>query len=187
MITREDGDAAGWLDLEAGVGPNFEGLKNVTVRLPAGTTLPSCGVLLLWIPAQAKADPTKGRKGDDDANIGRAQRSARQLLKRLDRDLVAQPLVVALPARLKESLDVDALLAELESFAGEGLPLPRIVFHHVDAGDISDVDDGRRWVMFIDPHGIARAVQPYVSACDAGWTPRPLAHGLPGPWTAVDP
>ena len=34
----------------------------------------------------------------------------------------------------------------------------------MDAGDISDVDDGRRWVMFIDPHGIARAVQPYVSA-----------------------
>ncbi len=176
VITREDGDAAGWLDLEAGVGPNFEGLKNVTVRLPAGTTLPSCGVLLLWIPAQAKADPTKGRKGDDDANIGRARRSARQLLKQLDRDLVAQPLVVALPARLQASLDVAAFLAELEALAGGGLPLPRIVFHEVDAGDISSVDDGRRWVMFIDPHGIARAVQPYVSA--TAMQDGPLGHWL---------
>ena len=48
----------------------------------------------------------------------------------------------------------------------------------MDAGDISDVDDGRRWVMFIDPHGIARAVQPYVSAAA-------MQEGSLGHWLTV--
>lgn len=176
VLTREDGDGYGWLDLAAGIGPPFEGLRNVTVRMPPDVELPAGGAMLLWIPAHAKADPRKGRRGGDDANVGRARRTARQLLQRLDRDAVAQPLIIALPARLEESLPADDFLEELERYVGDGLPSPRIVHHRVDAGDLSEVDDGRRWVMFVDPYGIARAVRPWVNA--QAVREGPLAHWL---------
>ena len=176
IVRREDGDRAGVLDLSLGAGPSFEQLQNVTIRLPDGATPPSNGMLMLWVPAYAKADPEKGKKATIEAAVGRTRRAARQLLQRMSRNDVVQSLVIALPERFGEELDAQTLLAELENVRLDGQPAPRVVLHAVDAGEISAIDDGRRWLMFVDGFGIARATRPWSgpTAIDDG----PLEHWL---------
>lgn len=176
IVRREDGDRAGVLDMGLGVGPNFDQLENVTIRLPEGEQAPTNGMLMLWVPAYAKADPEKGKKATVAAAIGRTRRAARQLMERMARNEVVQPLVIVLPKRFGEELEPGALLSELESFRVEGQPVPRVLRHSVDAGEISPIDDGRRWVMFVDGFGIARAIRPWSgpTTLDGG----PLEHWL---------
>ena len=100
---------------------------------------------------------------------------------------MGQPLVVAFPRSFEEALDRAAFEAELSDAAPENSVPPRIVFHEVadpaagaaealDEHRFEAIDQGRRWLIFVDGFGVARMCQTFTSA--AAISQEQLEHWL---------
>ncbi len=179
IVTREDRRPVENLDLERGTAPEFSRLANLSVFFGDLMEPLTNGALVLWIPADSKSislDPgSKDAEGAPARALTRARRSAVQLLDRMARNGVAQPLVVALPEDFKEHLDRDAFEGALRDASHESGVPPRIIFHRIRSAEVSDNDDkplarfksgdrGRRWIFFVDGASVVRMSQPFTSA-----------------------
>ena len=179
-VRRSDGEAArasgetsdlAALDLERGSGPTFEKINNQRVLFGEGREPSSNGSLVLWIPAHSKAEGIRerrsGRSGDV-ATLERVERTVGSLLDRMFRRDVVQPLVVLLPARLEGAAEEREFRDRLFALTGDGQRTPDVRFHRVTVEDPADaaagIDQGRRWIMFLDDSDIIREAQPWIGA-----------------------
>jgi len=152
------------LDVASGAGPEFEDLENAPVRLGDLAEVPPNGAVLLWIPGWSEADPAKGKRADADASLRRTARTADQVLERMRRSDVAQPLLLVIDRERLASDDGQALAAQLATEYGDRV---RVIGHGAlrPADDVPvTVDGGRRWLMFVDSYGVARNVAPFTAA-----------------------
>ncbi|MEM1449271.1 MAG: hypothetical protein AAGI22_09150 [Planctomycetota bacterium] len=200
------------LDLERGTGPSFDRLENQRVHFGAERSTAPNGTLVLWVPSRSKSDAIRGLESREDSvgvAVKRAKRSARSLLQRMMRRDVVQPLVVVLPERYRPAMDVGEFEADLAEGAADGIPLPRVAFHSVVARPPADdeeqaeesneeahdrsIDQGRRWLMFLDPSDVVRDAVPWIGSSalenssidhwltvfrDHGRPERPLPSGI---------
>ena len=159
------------LDLERGTGPSFEKISNQRILFGDDRQPSSNGALLLWIPAHSKAEGIRqrrsGRSGDV-ATLERVERTVESLLERmLSRDVV-QPLIVLLPERLAEAAEEREFAERLFAATGTDQAAPEVRFHRVTVEDPKEsaggIDQGRRWVMFLDDSDIIREAQPWIGA-----------------------
>ncbi len=179
VVERLDREPVPILDLGGGTGPEFDHMRNVSVFFAGEAAPPTNGALVFWIPADSKSGSVQTDDPDDDEGAGReiarARRSAVKLLQRMTRNGVAQPLVVAFPKSFEAVLDRAEFEAAMLDVAPETGVAPRIVFHAVtdpqpEEGEDPDeyrfqsIDQGRRWLLFVDGFGIARMCQPFTSA-----------------------
>ncbi|QDV06956.1 hypothetical protein Poly30_24740 [Planctomycetes bacterium Poly30] len=199
IVRRLDRQPVAILDLDRGTGPEFDRLRNVSVYFGDQMEPPTNGALVLWIPSDGKAGSissaddeggelsAEDQRDDITREIARARRTAVQLLERMSRNGVGQPLVVAFPRRFEKVLDRAAFDAELQDSAPENSVPPRIVFHGVtdpaaaedEASDehrFEAIDQGRRWLIFVDGFGVARMCQTFTSA--AAISQHQLEHWL---------
>ncbi len=158
------------LDLSRGTGPSFEKVNNQRVLFQGGRAPSSNGTLLLWIPAHSKSEGIRQRRTGstgDGAIVSRTRKTAVSLIERMVRRDIVQPMVLLLPERLSEEAVKAGLAEELAEAAGE-LPAPTILFHRVAVEDPVDaaagIDQGRRWIMFLDASDIVREAQPWIGA-----------------------
>ena len=173
------------LDVATGTGPDFDDLENAPVRLGDLADVPPNGAVLLWVPGWSEADPAKGKRADADASLRRTSRTADQVLTRMLRSEVAQPLLLVIDRERLASEDGAALAARLAASYGDRV---RVVGHGALRGSDDapmTIDGGRRWLMFVDAYGVARNVAPFTSAdaVDAGamrqWVSVFRDHGRP--------
>lgn len=179
ILRRLDRQPVAILDLDRGTGPEFDRLRNVSVYLGDGVERSPNGALMLWIPRDSKSGAIGADGAVDDKaatrEISRARRTAVQILERMSRNSVGQPLIVALPRDFEGVLDRSAFEEALAGAASENGVAPRILFHSVtdpeaQEGEESDehrfesIDQGRRWLLFVDGFGVARHAMPYSSA-----------------------
>ncbi|MEM9803210.1 MAG: hypothetical protein AAGA20_23025, partial [Planctomycetota bacterium] len=159
--------AAAGLDLPRGSGPPFERLANRRAILGLDGEAPSVGRLVLWTPARSKSDEIRGLdfegQGEPDGvevAIQGTRRSAAKLIERMERREVVQPLVVALPERFREAVDVAEFEAELAAASAAGIAPPRVVFHSVGVtrreDERSAIDRDGRWLLFLDDADVVR-------------------------------
>jgi len=143
------------LDLQAGSAPDFDGLENRPVW---GLEPAPNGNLLLWIPMPA---PSGKGPAPSSAVARRARSAAGDLARAIERDAPTQPLVIALPAALEESLR-ESLAAELAALFPQP---PLILWHPFDgsppAGRRDSPDLNKRWLLFVDAAGIVRVAHPF--------------------------
>ncbi len=158
------------LDLARGTGPSFEKVNNQRVLFQGEREPSSNGTLLLWIPAHSKSEGIRERRSGvsgDGATIARIQKVALSLISRMLRRDIVQPMVLLLPERLAEASEEAGLAEELAEAAGE-LSAPTILYHKVAVEDAADaaagIDQGRRWIMFLDSSDIIREAQPWIGA-----------------------
>ncbi len=178
LVTREDRRAVENLDFERGVAPEFNRLSNLSVFFGDQMEPLTNGALVLWIPADSKsasiASEAESQEEAASRALARAKRSAVQLLDRMARNGVAQPLVVALPVAYEEFLDRPAFEEAMNDASHEAGVAPRIIFHRIRAQTeeendaplqrFTSGDRGSRWIFFVDAANVVRMSQPFTSA-----------------------
>ena len=158
------------LDLGRGTGPSFEKVSNQRILFQGDREPSSNGTLLLWIPSHSKSEGIRQRRSgstEEGATIARIQKAAVSLMGRMLRRDIVQPMVLLLPERLAEASAEAGLADQLAEAAGE-LGTPTILYHRVTVADPADaaagIDQGRRWIMFLDASDIVREAQPWIGA-----------------------
>ncbi len=131
------------LDAAARDAPPFEELLNLPTR---GFEPPANGALVLWLPRPSLAE---------------AKEAARDVDQLLAREGAPQPLILAVPDGL-----TGPELRALEELLVQGLTTRgRLVRHDLpvegDAGSRADQD--KRWLLFLDSHGVVRFAATYAS------------------------
>ena len=158
------------LDLTRGTGPSFEKIDNQRVLFQGERVPSSNGTLVLWFPSHSKAEGIRQQRAGtsgDAATVNRIANAGTSLIGRMLKRDIVQPLVVLLPERLAPAAAEAGLEATLADAAGD-LQAPRVLFHRVKVEDPSDaaagIDQGRRWVLFLDASDIIREAQPWIGA-----------------------
>lgn len=177
IVTREDRRTVEILDFERGTAPPFARLSNLSVFFGDQMEPLTNGGLILWIPAESKSasfDPDSDEAEAADRELARAERSAIQLLDRMARSGVAQPLIVALPLAYKDLLDRPRFEAEMLEASHEAGVAPRIIFHKIQADAPEEGEEpldrfrsgdrGRRWIFFVDGSNVIRMSNTFTTA-----------------------
>ncbi|MDG1985817.1 MAG: hypothetical protein P8M11_14775 [Planctomycetota bacterium] len=180
LVRRTDGEPArasgevsdlSALDLARGIGPSFEKINNQRVLFQGDRQRSSNGTLVLWIPSHSKSEGIrKKRSGEslDSDTVRRVERVVDSLVDRMLRRDIVQPLVVLLPDRLAEAAEATGFVSRLAEAASADLPAPSVRYHSVTVEDPEDaaagIDQGRRWLMFLDASDIIREAQPWIGA-----------------------
>ena len=158
------------LDLARGTGPSFEKINNQRVLFEGQRAPSSNGTLALWIPAHSKAEGIRQRRaGDtgDAAAVQRIEKVAASLLERMRRRDIVQPMALLLPERLATAVGESGLASRLAEAAMDLQP-PAILYHRVAVEDPADaaagIDQGRRWILFLDASDTIREAQPWIGA-----------------------
>lgn len=158
------------LDMARGTGPSFEKVKNQRVLFQGERVPSSNGTLALWFPSHSKAEGIREQRSGasgEAATVARIAKAATSLIGRMHKRDVVQPLVVLLPERLAPAAAEAGLEETLADAAGD-LQAPRVLYHRVTVEDPADaaagIDQGRRWILFLDASDIIREAQPWIGA-----------------------